>query len=241
MHRGVSTFWVARRTTLLSEAGTEILPFLADLSPFLWMNSESHYFPPEKDGAPYDFVVALKGPDQFGLSPEAMAALPFTNSAHIPCGPNYEIVISQDGSLDRLVRWKSFAFLKNGINKVAFPDASFFMNTGTDKGGYRVADGEIHAPGYLMYGPYIPLLSGNYTVEIDYELSDGGDGARPVVDIGRFNKDPIVFYKGVLEPGRRTHVAEFTIDEALPNDGEIRVFFGGEGRLAIYGVRAERR
>ncbi len=73
IHRGVSQYWEAKLITHLSREGLSVVQFLADLSPYLWINNENWY-----SNKRYDFAV-------------------LANNSQMPSAPFKDTILSLNG------------------------------------------------------------------------------------------------------------------------------------------------
>jgi hypothetical protein len=99
----------------------------------------------------------------------------------------------------------------------------------------RVADGWVHAaagePGFVVYGPYMPLRPGRYRVRLD--LAWHGDGTEPaaVADVA-VGEDARLIARAELRPGQDSCTMEFEIP-ALEFAGQFRVTSLGGPAFAV--------
>jgi hypothetical protein len=111
--------------------------------------------------------------------------------------------------------------------------------TGTVAGGMASADGPLNPAGHLLYGPYITLPPGSFTLEIGFVCSANATNMFDVTTgTGR-----TVLAVDRLDPGdprcdgmARTVSLPFVLSASV-NDIEFRSFFGGNGSLRVTSMR----
>ncbi len=126
----------------------------------------------------------------------------------------------------------------------AFSMNYFNRQTGEQQDGKRFASEGLHSPGYLAFGPYVPLQAGEYRVSAKLEPSAVAAESVGNWDIGFQKPDESVFNilgAGTIESHQDRIEQSITI---APDAGgipmEFRVFYNGTGRLCLLGVEFER-
>jgi hypothetical protein len=132
------------------------------------------------------------------------------------------------------VRHLEFAFPKlykdPDVSFVLEPGRDFPPRTGSIRGGRAVASG-ADGPGFLLFGPYAPLLPGRYRAA--FRVTARGTGAVGRVEVTA-PPDRVLARRAIRPPGGRI-VLLFSTPGGLAI--ETRVYFAGRGSLATGPVR----
>ncbi len=92
---------------------------------------------------------------------------------------------------------------------------------------------EPHAGGFVIYGPYMPLRPGRYSVtfSFDWPPAAAGDGPAAICDVA-VGADARVLVRAEVAHGQATATLNFTID-ALTFAGQFRCASTGRGGFSV--------
>lgn len=234
LHSGMTNYWVARRANYSSDYKLGLTSVASGLWPFFWMNSVRDYFPKSDNGIykKYDYVIFDSQDKAFNVNEETSITTGIKFSNIISCGNQYKVAISDNGDLDRLAHRNFFVsmLIGNISGTSRAPASSLQSQVGDLVGHFRRSNGTA---GMLIYGPYVSLNPGKYSVSFSYDF-DGSpeDADLSFVDVGRFGGEPPLgaFGKKKIIPGSHIETISFSLDKPIA-PGEFRIFYGGRGIL----------
>ena len=163
---GYATFWNAGRNTILSNGEVQIsgvIPVNNVVSPYYWLTSKDWYEPDFYTGR--SFLMLTSGEIE-GYAPNGYEATQLGNPDEILTYGDYTILVyNYNISTNQFIRPLDAS--KNYIDSMALSDPAM-----------RLADGSVSvASGQVLYGPYIDLKSGNYSLKLEIE----GDAALKIM------------------------------------------------------------
>ncbi len=124
---------------------------------------------------------------------------------------------------------------KECYNSFSLAGAGFRGRVGIVDGDSRKATPDL-GKGFLSFGPYATMISGNYQFTLDYKLDATSE--TPVANrdsfsiIGLVNGETTVLEKGRLSPMETV----LTVNATLPSDAQkvqFRVYYNGQSTLSV--------
>jgi hypothetical protein len=238
LHAGVASYWLARHLTFFSRDSISLLPVPPwDVSGgfFYWGNNAFDFFQSNNGPIVYDFLLV----DGF-VKQDVIRAYGYP-SREIGCGMGM-LLFAYDNSeafFGNLVERHPqifFAELRRS-GKVTIPAAALMSEVGSRVGRYRQASAPGDRPGFIVFGPYMPLGKGSYKVVVRYEVrrsSEPDHGEMPnYVDVtARRGRTRLADMPMATHTGEHTLTVPFRLERSY-GDIETRVWFSGRGRLLV--------
>lgn len=239
---GISDYWMARSTSYGINHEVEIEPITNNLQPFFWMNSiGALVYPDNYKERFYNFVIIRKNEgDPFNFNSKSVGSL-------LPIGDNIfsceevgvDIWYYQGGELDSLIKNTQSVFLFKGkySTHARFSGNMFPGTTGAVDGFSRGADSNKNQSGFLVYGPYIDLEEGSYTITLNYSSNAGEKLFNGLFEIGRFDLPHLTNKVSAYELKNGENQV-LTFDVNIGKGGlkrmEMRIFYNGFGKLSVH-------
>ncbi|TQX86913.1 MULTISPECIES: hypothetical protein [unclassified Rhizobium] len=253
LQAGYAQYWQARKISVMTEWEFQINQFEPDFPvPFFWGNNLSWFYYRLASGQQLvsNFIIddALPKSEIF-----RMYGVP---SVQADCGGLHVLVYNDATELQRRVqKIITDRYALKDLTRNFPPD---FSPVGWALGVYQLAQvprqtGELDQDsivakspqdnaGFVMYGPYLKLPSGRYSVEYSYSCSNNASpntfeitaelGSRALQRVQLQAYDPSC--NGTLQ-----HLAlKFDLDKETANI-EFRAFFGGSGTFELEEVRLD--
>ena len=129
-------------------------------------------------------------------------------------------------------------FDKQGINSASYEGKELPSLTGRVSGTSRVAEPGIDSPGFISFGPYLPLQEGEYELTLTYSSNAASDqkiGVYEVVDATSQNKMDQGQLNGT-DATSKTLKVRFELTKNKSQILEFRNFWYGDYDLSIHQV-----
>lgn len=158
---GIAQYWDAKYLQNFSRLHPNIAQHLDNLSEMPWITSQ-RYFKPS-----YDFaIVSEQAAAPFKLSPEVLARINGQPRQVVACGSKSVLVYGKNK-----LRIKKIADVGDAYTWKACELPTII---GDKKADCSMEKKDRAQPGYVTFGPYEPLPSGEYAFEIAYASLAGG-------------------------------------------------------------------
>jgi putative flippase GtrA len=249
---GIAEYWDARAVRFQTRDLISIIPVQANLQPFYWMSTSGPLLRSDAYASvTYDFAIFTPNAwKQFGSNTETVQALLPAPAQRYSCGTTAEIWRWQGDGLDRAVRagisrWtlsRWAAAQGSQAGEIEMPAAVFQSQVGSTDGLQRSAT--VGTPsGYLIFGPYMKIVAGSYTMHLTYRWT-GASEAAPLStwDIGDFARaeGAVTLASGTIDPQGTSIDAHFEVGPTGLMTFETRVLYGGGGDLVVSSMALER-
>lgn len=249
LHNGATDYWAARLVTLFSRKGLRAYSVLPSLDPNPWV-SNRYWYTGTPDGTQkaveYTFVmpeepyrvnrnlaVQKMGEPDEELDFEGTRILVYrpstksTREARRECPPllahAHETLATPGGRLELPA-----SCLNGAVSEIV--------------GRTRVADGPT--PGYLAFGPYLPVAAGRYSVTMYFQVDPHAPESAVSWEIGYFCCRPhpeVTLAHGALEKRRQQIRTVISIAPESAGRGlEFRINYPGRERLVFEKITIER-
>ncbi len=149
-------------------------------------------------------------------------------------GLDHSVVCGKRSSLAN----SGLAEVSLGKGKIVWLAKDLPSDVGTIEGDFRVAKSGRNKPGFLSFGPYMPLKPGKYTYEIEYSQAMPGNGKEGHYELAMHfaSKPDKIQLGGSSFTGRsgddQSIRGVFTVDR-WNGFLELRTFFAGDGDFTI--------
>ncbi|MBI5878593.1 MAG: hypothetical protein HZB53_13170 [Chloroflexi bacterium] len=231
--RGVATYWQARPTALLSRNGLELAQVTADLAPFYWENDLSAY-----DIEPQFILLDRRPgmPAEYVIDEKRVRARFGAPAAIIDCADARALVYNRPSDTALPVMFKGapgLASFRRAGDSYTYQPANLPGAVGRVDGlGRTVAGGP---PGFLTFGPYVPLPPGDYALVIEYAAQSPSDriGAWDV-SIARPGGDAIAASGTLTTAGAQARGAFSLAETGIV---EVRIMYAGPGSLTVSALK----
>ena len=251
LHSGFAAYWLARQSSSSTDWRIQVDQFLPTQPvPFLWGSDLIWFFERLIDGTPvqHDFIILDD------LPPEQVFKEYGRPDEVKPCGEHRLAIYRDSEKLQARVDLQVAPVLKVDSIREHLPhriltrllarELTFGVNDLPNIIGHR-GDGSVtlvpaDGSGYGLFGPYISLVAGSYTVDIAFACSGTLDGSYFEITAGDEARK-LVGRDVADHPGGcdgRTQHARLSLDARQPvSMVQVRAFYGGLGTLSITGVQ----
>jgi hypothetical protein len=247
---GFAGYWTAKKLSMATDWNIQVNQFQSGYpAPYFWGNNLSWFYFNMRSGRPtvYNFIVTN------GLNRAAVELLYGKPSHEAECGRAHVMVFDDPLSL-KARALTLFAFIEPAMAGYLTPLSKAFSATrdltigigNLSSGTGRVANDVARAsspadqPGFLLFGPYMILPSGNYALTLSYACA-GSD--KPGYFDVTASLGAAELAKSVIDPNTTPCTGEaesmtLRFKIGRPTSGiEFRTFFGGSGSLEVRQMR----
>lgn len=246
---GVSDYWMARSTSYGMNDKIKIEPITNDLQPFFWMNTIGPLINRENyEKRFYNFLIIRKNEgDPFTFNAKTVGSLVPKNHKVFNCEEsNVEIWYYDNAELDLLVKniQANFLFKEKYTKNLNLIGRFLPGTTGEIDGISRKAKSKNDKEGYLIYGPYVDIEEGNYTVTLNYTSVTNINSYNGIFEIGRFDLPELTIK---LSENQLTNGENklLNVDINIAKEGlkkmEMRVFYNGLDELIVHSVSIKKK
>ena len=251
LHSGFAAYWLARQSSSSTDWRVQVDQFFpTQPAPFFWGSDLIWFFERLTDGSPvrHDFIILDDLPPEqvfkeYGRPDEVKR-----------CGDHTLAIYRDSEKLQGAVDLQVASVLKVDSIREHLPhrvlarllarQLAFGVDDLHTIVGHR-GNGSItlmpaDGPGYGLFGPYISLIAGSYTVDIAFACSGTLDGSYFEISAGKEQRRLAGWEFGDHPEGcdGQTRHARLSLDARQPvSMVEVRTFYGGLGNLSITDVR----
>ncbi|WP_110949064.1 hypothetical protein [Pseudomonas bohemica] len=189
---GIAQYWDAKYIQYFSRLSLNLAQYSRTLEPFRWITSEKYF------RSRYDFAIVSDHTDpSIKLSVDMIKRLNGEPTIVATCDDKTIYIYGKDKMQVQKLSETGSSYRWQGCELLTI------IGRKTDQ--CEMEKNEVHASGYLTYGPYEPLFAGRYAAEITYsskakttETVGGWDVVFALPDMVVLNNGPLVGTDGVV-------------------------------------------
>lgn len=120
-----------------------------------------------------------------------------------------------------------------------FPAYTLPHQVGVIENGSRTASEAVEdPPGFLNYGPYISLKSGDYIFKLEYETAEKAGEEVGWIDVFLPDFGESIIREKIISSSEKSFVeTKFSLSERLSQSSvELRTYYGGKGTLTAHNI-----
>lgn len=245
LNAGIADYLNARGISEYLPNKNPIFSTSNDLSPFFWMSSIGpilyplHY--PEYD---YNFAIIRNSTNQgqFNYTTNTIGKLlPAPTKIYQCTNADAQIWLYKNEDLNKIVTtaFNLYAFEKNFRNSITIVESSLSNNIGAVSRLAQKASHQNNKPGWMTYGPYINLMSGQYTVSVNYSSVIRNGLPVGYIDMGRFstNNPTLLFTSHIIDATHGVITTTLKVSPTGFKKFETRIRYSGNGMLVINSIK----
>ena len=240
LRNGVAQYWDAKALQAVSRLDLRMAQYSRGLGEMRWMTSASFFrdfydFAIVAEDQAMPFFISGELPMEYKLSAEQLIAMNGPPKRVVACGNRSVYVYGHDA-----LRVKKFINVGDAYQWKA---CDLFTQIGQSTAGCELEKKDIAQPGFLSFGPYEVLPSGDYAFDLDYYSPAPTSDTVGAWDV-LIAEGAIVINRGVLNgsEGRLTKIAGvFSLDKQHNMATvEIRTFANPEKSFVLKDLRIKK-